>query len=271
VVTTRVAWDSLSDTALSAVEAHTGPITSVEPVSDGLNSELAVILRTTDDMTFVKGLRADHPRVWTQNQEKAINPYVRTVSPALRWSVDTDEWNILGFDYLTGHRANYAPGSPDLMKVVDSLRRLQDLPCPPAPMKVAERRWASFADDPMLFAGDHLLHTEWSSSNILVGDTAFFVDWAWPTRGAAWIDPACWIVWLVASGHSPRSAEEWASKIPSWTHAPLDSVIAFADAQSALWRGIADADPEPWIEGVASAARRWSAYRRALAGDESPR
>jgi hypothetical protein len=262
VVTTRVTWDSLPDTARDAIEAHTGPITSVEPVSGGLNSELAVILHTASQTTFVKGLRTEHPRVWTQNQEKAINPYVQSVSPALRWSVEDDGWNILGFDYLPGHHVDYAPGSSDLVKVVDSLRRLQDLPCPEAPMKLAERRWASFVDDPTLFAGDHLLHTEWSPSNILVGDTASFVDWAWPTRGAAWIDPACWVVWLIASGHSPESAEGWANKIPSWAAAPRASVSAFAQAQATLWSGIADEDPEPWIDGVASAARSWTAHRK---------
>jgi hypothetical protein len=261
VVTTRVTWDSLPDAARGAIEAHTGPITSVEPVSGGLNSELAVILHTASETTFVKGLRTDHPRVWTQNQEKAINPYVQSVSPALRWAMD-DEWNILGFDYVPGRHVDYSPGSPDLVKVVDSLRRLQELPCPDAPMKLAERRWASYADDPMLFAGDHLLHTEWSPSNILIGDAASFVDWAWPTRGAAWIDPACWVVWLIASGHTPLSAESWASKILSWSAAPPASVAAFADAQAALWRGIATADSEPWIEGVASAAEGWSAYCR---------
>ena len=46
----------------------------------------------------------------------------------------------------------------------------------------------------------------------------------WPTRGAAWIDPACWIVWLVFAGHVPREAEQRAIKVPAWFTAPRNGV-----------------------------------------------
>ncbi|MFD8493772.1 aminoglycoside phosphotransferase [Amycolatopsis sp. NPDC059657] len=183
------------------------------------------------------------------------------MTAALKWSIDSDDWNLLGFEHVSGHHVDYSPGSPDLAKLVDSMRTLQELPCPAVDLKLAEKRWASFSDTPDLFAGDHLLHTEWSPSNVLVNDTALFVDWAWATRGAAWIDPACWVVWLIASGHPPQDAESWANQVPSWRSAPANSLDAFAAAQAALWRGIAEADPEPWIEGIAAAARRWSESR----------
>jgi hypothetical protein len=111
------------------------------------------------------------------------------------------------------------------------------------------------------FAGDHLLHTEWSPGNVVINDGAQLVDWAWPPRGAGWIDPACWVVRLVASGHSPPSAENWAAQTPAWHSAPRDALDEFARVQAALWHGIAQDGPEPWTERLADAARQWMEYR----------
>lgn len=262
MVTTRVHWDSLPADARNAVESHAGPILKVNPVSEGLNSEIAVVIHTTDGATFVKGLRTAHPWVWTQQREKEINPYIRHVSTALRWSVEAGEWNLLGFEHIQGRHVNFAPGSPDLPKFVDALRQLQSTPCPDLQMKCAEQRWASYTPISDLFAGDALLHTEWSPGNVMITSTrALFVDWAWPTRGADWIDPGCWVIWLVASGHTAHQAEDWAAQIPSWSAAPCDVLTEFARVQASLWRGIAQADPEPWITCMADAARSWTEHR----------
>lgn len=104
MVTTRVTWDSLSEDIRHDVEARTGPLDRVEPVSSGFNSELAAVLHSDSQTTFVKGLRAEHPRVWTQDREKAVNPHVLPVTAALRWSIDTDEWNLLAFEHAPGRR-----------------------------------------------------------------------------------------------------------------------------------------------------------------------
>lgn len=70
--------------------------------------------------------------------------------------------------------------------------------------------------------------------NVLVNGRAYLVDWAWPTRGAAWIDPACLAVWLIASGHSPYSAESCAARVPSWQSAPADALDEFARVQALM-------------------------------------
>ncbi|MFD0685938.1 aminoglycoside phosphotransferase [Actinomadura fibrosa] len=258
-MTDRLNWESVRD----LIEEMTGPIQAAEPVADGLNSQIAVAVRTSRGRTFVKGLRDDHPRVWTQECEKRINPYVRHLSATLQWAVERDGWNLLGFEHLDGHAANYSPGSRDLPTIADALRRLQDVPCPDVPMKRAEQRWAAYTDTPDLFAGDRLLHTEWTPTNVLIGDRAHILDWAWPTRGAAWIDPACWAVWLIASGHTPAQAEAWAACLPSWNDAPRPGVDAFVRAQAAMWADIASADPEPWIQRLADAGRHWDTHRSA--------
>jgi hypothetical protein len=130
-VTTRLCWEAVR----GIIEERIGPIHAAEPVAEGLNSEIAVVVRTDEGATFVKGLRADHPRVFTQEREKAINPFIRHISAPLRWSAVSDGWSLLGFEHLDSRPVNYAPGSPDLAKVVGSMRQLQLIPCPDLPMK----------------------------------------------------------------------------------------------------------------------------------------
>lgn len=257
VVVSRFDWEHVR----GLVEKQTGPVLTTEAVTDGLNSQIAVVVHTSRGAVFVKGLRSDHPWVWTQQREAEINPYVRVVSPPLLWHIETDGWSLLGFEQVDGRRADYSPGSPDLPKVVQAMRLLGEIPCPDLPLKVAQQRWSSYSDAPELFEGDHLLHTEWTPGNVLINDGAQLVDWAWPTRGAVWIDPACWVVWLVASGHSPRSAEAWAAQIPAWHAAPRSALNVFARAQAALWDSIAQDGPELWTERVAAAARLWAEHR----------
>ncbi len=87
------------------------------------------------------------------------------------------------------------------------------------------------------------------------------MDWAWPTRGAAFIDPACFLLRLMAHGHSPASAEHWASQCVGWDQVPRHAVDAFANANARLYAEIAHQDPEPWKRQLASAASSWYTYR----------
>jgi hypothetical protein len=149
---------------------------------------------------------------------------------------------------------------------VSTLRQLQEIACPDMEMKNAGQRWASYTDAPELFTGTFLPHTEWTPGNVLVSDRACLVDWAWPTQGAAWIDPACWVVWLIASGHSPHSAENWAALIPSWQDAPESSVDEFARVQARMWAGIAAESSESWTKSLAIASSLWTSHRGILIG-----
>lgn len=243
------------------IEEKTGPFRVVKEVSDGLNSEVSFIVRTDSDTTFIKGRKADHPWAWTQERERAINPAVQSIGPRVKWSVRNGTWDLIGFEYVPGRHADYSPGSADLPRVVTVLQRLQEIPCPDVEIKQAEQRWRHYTDTPEMLIGSSLLHTEWNPSNVLVSDRAYLVDWAWPTRGAAWIDPACWAVWLIASGHTPRSAESWAAQIPSWQGAPASSLDEFARVQSRMWAGIAAESSEPWARSVATASLLWSSHR----------
>lgn len=257
-MTHKANWEEIR----KLVEEQIGPVVSVEHVSEGRNSEVSVIVRNrSGDIAFVKGRRADHKRAWTQERERIINPTVVSVSPRVMWRARSDAWDLTGFEYIPGKHADYSPGSPDLPKIVATMRRLQQIPCPALDLKRAEQRWASYTNTPRLLAGASLLHTEWSPGNVLVSERAYLVDWAWPTIGAAWIDSACWVVWLIAAGHSPGAAERQAAEIPAWGDAPTGALDEFARIQALMWEEIALESLEPWAQSVAAASLQWASYR----------
>ncbi|MFI6662279.1 hypothetical protein ACIBL8_42985 [Streptomyces sp. NPDC050523] len=146
------------------------------------------------------------------------------------------------------------------------MTRLADVPAPALELKSMPNRFRSFVDDPAdlsWFAGDSLLHTEWNPHNVLVsGDRALFVAWGWASTGAAWIDPALWLLWLVAHGHTCDQAENAAAAHPAWELAPVEGLHALARAQRRLWDSIAAQSTDDWTTPMQEAARSWEEHRR---------
>lgn len=268
MATPPVSYDELPAPVRTAVEARTGPILKAETVSAGRNSALSARVHTATGSVFLKGLRSDHRWVWTQQREADINPYVLPFAPRLLWHIDTKGWNILGFENLDGHHADYSPGSPDLPKVAQALSELADIPCPDIPLRRAEQRLAAYVDDPAVlayFAGDSLLHTDLNNHNLLITDRAHLVDWGWATRGAAWLDAGYWVIWLISGGHTPAEAEAWAARIPAWGAAHPQAVDAFAAANTRVWEEIAGCEPDAWTSRMLHAARQWRDHRLGVA------
>lgn len=222
-----------------AIEARTGPVTAVRVATAGQNSPLAAIIDTAGGKVFAKGLPSGHRRVVTQAREAAVAPLVR-ISPRPCCGTSTRP-NVLGYEYAPGRHADYTPGSPDLDRLVQLLNALSaiNVPDDPGPFKRAENRWKPYVDDPAaasLFAGPALTHSDWTPDNVLVGPgRAWLIDWAWPTLGAAWTDPACWILSLMASGgHTAPEAERQAFRLPAFQAADPAHVDLFAAANVRL-------------------------------------
>jgi hypothetical protein len=258
----------MPEEALAAIESLTGAVTKTEMLSAGLNSEIAARLHCGNDTIFVKGLRSDHPRVWTQRREADINPYTKGLAPKLLWHIKRDGWDLLGFEDLDGEHVDYSPGSAHLPLVVHALQTLAGVTAPSSvELKTMPSRMSAYVDrdsgDLRLFAGSSLLHTDWKPDNILVKNGEVrLVDWAWASTGAAWIDPALWIIWLIASGHTAEQAEALAREHPAWNHAPIHGINAFARAQQRLWESITRADkPDEWTHTMHDAAAAWAAHR----------
>ncbi|MFC4906218.1 hypothetical protein [Actinomadura gamaensis] len=213
--------------------------------------------------TFVKGIRTGDDRYkGAQVLERRINPSVRHVSAPLRWAAEGEGWDLLGFEYIPGRPADYRPGSPDLPLLVNAMTAVGETVCPEVPLPLAERRWRNFSVHPDRLSGRHLLHTDWNRSNILIAaGRAHIVDWACSTRGAAWIDAASWVVLLIAAGHTPREAEEWAARVPAWKLATPEDLDLWADSQRRLWHNVLHARTPKWVIQTAHASRLWYRYR----------
>jgi hypothetical protein len=265
----RIAWDDLPSALKDAIEARTGRITDVHIATAGQNSPLAAIIATADGQVFAKGMPSGHRRVITQAREAAVAPLVKDISPALLWHFDEAGWNVLGYQYAPGRHADYATGSPDLDRLVQLMESLSEIEVPddPGPFKRAEDRWKPYVDDPAsasVFAGPVLTHSDWTPDNVLVSpDRAWLIDWAWPTLGAAWTDPACWILRLMASGgHTASEAERQASRLPAFQAADPAQVDLFAAANVRLWDEVAQSSTSAWTRDMAQAAHVWFAFRQ---------
>lgn len=160
-----------------------------------------------------------------------------------------------------GSHADFTPASTDLRAIVDAVAAIGKLTCPNLAQEWFETRRDRFIDQPHLFAGDALLYTDINPDNMLVGDSKVaVVDWSWPTHGAAFINPACLVVQLVAAGHTPAEAEEWASRCPAWSGADPVAIDAFAAVTVRMYQHFDARDPAPWRTVMTNAVTSWANY-----------
>lgn len=254
----RIPFEQLPADVRQAVADEIGAVHRSLTAQGGMNSGIASVLETNGGRFFVKGIPTDHPQVAAQRREAAVAPYLPTSCPRLYWHLELGGWSLLGYEMIHGRHADYTPGSPDLPLVEAALVELQSVTAPAGiGIKDAFDRWADYASPGSLhyFEGNTLLHTDFAPDNLLItGDRARLIDWAWPTRGAAWIDPGALILRLMDAGHSVEEALAFASRFPSWRDAKAEALAAFSSATAALWREIAEVDPTPWKLGMAERA-----------------
>lgn len=262
----RIQWDDLPGSLKDAISARTGPVVSGRAVTDGQNSPLAAIVETGSGKVFVKGIPADDRRSKMLGREAAASPLVRDISPPLLWDFEEAGWKVLGFEYLEGRSASYKPGSADLSPVVSLMKRLGKVTVPEGhgPVKHADR-WRDYVDRSShvaLLDGTSLSHTDWMPDNVLISDgRAWLVDWAWATRAAAFIDPACWVLRMIAWGHPVREAEAWGCEVESYARATGEAVNAWIRVNVNMWDEIVSDHWSEWAETMRHAARTWAGHR----------
>lgn len=254
------------DANLAALIApHTGTIRQESRTKRGYSSDYTGIITADDGRTFVKAVRDGSRNAASLEREAAINPHVTPIAPALLWQAHGNGWHALGFEYAEGRHADFRPGSADLPAVLRAVDAIGRTPLPEAARDWPETRYDRYADDATagLFRGDALLHTDINPDNILIrhdGGTAV-VDWAWPARGPAWMDPACLVVQLISAGHPAADAERWAARCASWKQAQPGAVDAFAAAVVRMYWRFEEMDPEPWRKAMTAAAQAWAEHR----------
>jgi hypothetical protein len=266
----RIAWEDLADDLKDAIERRTGLILSAQTMTAGKNSPVAATVATAEGKTFVKGLPASDRRSASQLREAAVAPLVTGISPALYWQFEEAGWIVLGYEYVEGRHADYRPGSGDPDALLPVFTALGEINVPdPSPFKSAEDRLRRYIPDPetlALFKGSTLQHTDWVPYNVLVSpERPYLIDWAWPTLGAAWMDPAYWLLRLMASGHSVQEAERYALHVPAYADADPEHLDVFASANVQMWDEIERECEEritDWMHSVVLAAREWDNHRR---------
>ncbi|GAB3207012.1 hypothetical protein SAMN02745673_04947 [Marinactinospora thermotolerans DSM 45154] len=253
------------------IRPHTGHITRTRVVTGGYGTATTFTVTAERGTWFVKAT-PNRPggHLDAARREAAVGPFVTTVSPEIRFTVEDPDWFVVGFEHIDARPADFTPGSPDLPLLVDVLDRLAAIPLPPVAHDWHETRWDRFAteEERALFRGDDLVHADVHGRNVLIdGDgRSRLVDWEWPTRGAGLITLGSVAVQLVAAGHSAESAESWIGRCSAWQRADPDGLDAFARAGSRMMDWFANRHPEDtWLSALADAASTWSHHRaRAL-------
>ena len=98
--------------------------------------------------------------------------------------------------------------------------------------------------------------------NVLLGpDRVWIIDWAWPTRGAAFIDAACFLIRAMAAGHSASQAEALVTECPGWQAALSAAIDVFALASARLYDEIVRNDPQPFKQRLAAVTHDWACHR----------
>lgn len=241
---------------------YTGVISALRHAERGHSSDVTAIVECAAGQVFLKAVREPSPHASSLTREAQINPFVRSVSPPLRWHLHQDGWIVLAFDVVSGNFADFAPGSADLPAVAEAVNAIGAIDCPEVARGWRETRWNRFADQSSLFAGDALLYTDINPDNFLMTSTGVsVVDWSWPTRGAGFIDPACLVVQLLAAGHTAPEAEGWARRCDAWQAADPEAINAFAISTVRMYQHFENLDPAPWRKAMTEAAITWAAHR----------
>lgn len=208
-------------------------VVRAEPVVGGSARVALAVATESGHRVFVKGVR-DEPRA---RIECRVQRYLPALAPRLLWHAEVGDFLLMGFEYAEGRHSDLSPGSPDLVTMAATLAELASWECPDLPVLPVEKRWAHCADGPDSLAtitGSALVHADLTAENVIIGDRPWVVDWAWPSRGAPWLDAAAMVARLIQAGHEPAEAEAWAASVPAWRAAPPAAIGAYARLRASL-------------------------------------
>jgi hypothetical protein len=240
-VARRDEWWELPESVREAVaNGLGGPVVSAVNQRGGFGHGMAAVLTLADTrQAFAKAIRADDGLAITYRAETAaargISGLVPT--PDVLFTVERDGWFVVVFEAVIGHHPRL--NRPDELHAVLALLDQMAQVLTPSPLSdvpgVSEiygaefRGWRGFAEqgppqdlDPWAARnldrladleprwldwaeGQTLLHTDLRADNLLVAadGSVIVVDWAWPCRGAAWVDLAFLAPAIAAAGADP--------------------------------------------------------------------
>lgn len=296
----RIDWVHLPPHIRRAVEQklHTTVVDSFS-CDSGFTPGLASVLLCADGTRhFIKAasLKAQpgSAKAYREEARKARTLPPGLAAPRLRWTIDGDEWLVLGFEHVEGR----APARPwtagDLAAasrmLVDTATRLTPAPglgvsdiadefgtWPSYWKHVADTRpslpglaeaaelAAGFAE---VTAGDTLVHGDVRDDNLIVRPDGSVVlcDWNWPVRGAAWIDSLVLLIGPRGDGLDVEAHIAGHPLLSSVEPEAIDRVLALL-AGFFLWSGDQPrVSNSPWLREIAAwqgeVCWEWLAERR---------
>ncbi len=258
-------WVDLPTEIRTAVQDSIGPVHSAVDLGEGQNNDLAVKLdRTGRRPVFLKGVRGGGRRGLFLDNEVTTARLVGDAAPAVLCHVERGEWQVVGFEYVSGRPADLSPGSADLVRIARTLDALGERSAGGTrPLRLRwsnSNHWRNVADlapdsvrgwdvDEMcrwsakaaeLVDGDRLVHTDLHRDQFLIGDDGHVsvIDWAFPGAGAPWVDTAFLSLRLTASGHTYAEARQWARERAGWAALDRDTMAEAVTAWSVYVAGL---------------------------------
>ncbi|MEV0071353.1 phosphotransferase [Amycolatopsis sp. NPDC050768] len=285
----RYGWDALPEPVRGVIRQHLGQPTVLREVEHGQNCNLALVVKNDRGTAFLKGVRGVSPRMrWLRNEATA-GELATGLAPATRFCEDVDpDWLVVGFEYLSGRPAVLAPDSADLPLIAETVTRISEFDggtAQPLSARWAAADWwtklAEVASEDVvgwdldevtewsrraarLVSGSTLLHTDLHEHQFMIDDKTGrvrVIDWGRPASGAAWVDVALLVIRLIAAGHRPAEAEQWATAVPSWKTATKEALTAFACYVAGLWTYRGVTSPFTGSTELSFAAKDYAAHR----------
>lgn len=227
----------MSDDLLAAglralIYPHTGDVADVRRTASGFSSDLTAQVDCEKGPFFVKAVR-NRPggRRDSLVRERLINEFVRPISPALRWHSEGDSRIVLGFELVQARSSDFAPGSPDLPEIVDTVSRIGELGLPGIAHDWAEARWTG-PGRPVARRSSTRLVSSCSSSRPVTA--------------------------LKPPRHRPAAAQRGRAR----TSADPAAVDAFAAATLRMYRAFVERKPDAvWLTSMVTAAESWAEHR----------
>jgi hypothetical protein len=223
----RLEWPHLPPHVRALIEQRCGsPVETAESQGAGFTPGFASVLTCADGSKhFVKAASQKAQRMFADAyREEARKLSVLpddAPAPRLLWTHDTDDWMVLGIEYVESRqpRRPWRPG--DLDRCVGMTERMAAALTPAPRDLVAEDFATAFEAFPSYWdwlrsappevpgfadrvdeaaalaarfrevtAGATLVHTDIRDDNLMLAadGRVLLCDWNWPVRGAAWLD-----------------------------------------------------------------------------------
>lgn len=219
----RLEWPFLPPRVRRAVEERCGsPVLVAENQASGFTPGFASVLHCADGTRhFVKAASTKAQRIFAESYRDearklgALPPGVP--APRLLWTLDVEDWFVLGIEYVDARPPHRPWQEADLRRSLDLLAVTAEALTPaPAALDLEDfagefAEWPSYwehiratqPDFPHLdeasalatryrevTGGDSVVHTDVRDDNILLcaDGRALVCDWNWPVLGAAWLD-----------------------------------------------------------------------------------